>query len=326
VAIALLAVLAPAVTAHAKKYLTPGFMTRATRPTSLAVILPQAEFIKSQAVMTAEMVNEAAALEDEAATSIETTLRQKGYTARILTAQEIGATPGLSDLIAGLNARYDEEWSKVLRKPKEARTGRYSIGDPAVKVCSALKVDGLVMSRIVAVGHTGGKQALTVLLSLGNAYAQSYARIGLSVIEGTEGHVEAYYGGIKNCTLGGLIKKPAQVMTDLVDDAIGDYPRADQVLKVKEGSETTEAKEGAAHAGDESAISDFEAALAQKGAATPAPGAVPPPASGAEPPPGPPPPGPPPPQTVPPGAPPPPPSQEPPPPESLPGRHTCDSV
>jgi hypothetical protein len=115
-------------------------------------------------------------------------------------------------------------------------------------------------------------------------------------------------------------------MTDLVDDAIGDYPRADQVLKVKEGSETTEAKEGAAHAGDESAISDFEAALAQKGAATPAPGAVPPPASGAEPPPGPPPPGPPPPQTVPPGAPPPPPSQEPPPPESLPGRHTCDSV
>jgi hypothetical protein len=108
--------------------------------------------------------------------------------------------------------------------------------------CSLLKVDGLVVSRIVAVGHTGGKQALTILLSLGQAYAQSYARISLSVIEGKAGRVEGHFTGMKNCTLGGLVKNPEKVMAALASKAIDDYPEASEVKLAKDAPQTAEAE------------------------------------------------------------------------------------
>jgi len=113
--------------------------------------------------------------------------------------------PGLKALVTTLNGRYDEEWSKILRKPREVKKGRYSVGEDVVKVCSLLKVDGLIMSRVVAVGHTGGRQALSIILS--GAAAQSYARIGLAVLEGKTGHVEGYFDGVKTCTMSALLKK-----------------------------------------------------------------------------------------------------------------------
>ena len=173
--LALLVCLCGTAPALARQYMTPAFLAKTPRPMSLAVLPPHADFIKQQAVMTADMVKEAQALEDEGATALGAQLQAKGYTVRVLTLKDVEATPGLKALITTLNGRYDEEWSKILRKPRELKKGRYSVGDDAVKVCSLLKVDGLVMSRVVAVGHTGGRQALTMILSLGQSFAQSYA-------------------------------------------------------------------------------------------------------------------------------------------------------
>jgi hypothetical protein len=271
----------------AKEYMTPGFLDRTTRPMTLAALPPHAEFIKNQAVMTAEMVKEAAALEDGANRAIATVLHEKGYKVRVIGLQEIDGTPGLKDLVHRIDTRYDEEWTKAMRKPKEARKGRYSIGEDAVAACSLLHVDGLVMSRIVAVGNSGGRQAITIILSLGQAYAQSYARISLSVIEGKAGRVEGHFSGLKYTTTGGLIKKPDKVMADLVGNAIDDYPEASEIKVAKKAPPQAEAATDTSPESDEAAISDFEAALEQKNARTAPPGAEPPgaepPAAGSEP-------------------------------------------
>ena len=288
IALALAIGLASATGAWAKPYMTPGFLDRSTRPMILAALPPHAEFIKQQAVMTAEMVQEAAALEDGANKAIVATLQEKGYAARVITLREIDATPGLREVLRRVDARYDEEWSKAMSKPKEARKGRYSVGDDAVAACSLLKVDGLVMSRIVAVGNSGGKQALTVILSLGQAYAQSYARISLSVIEGKAGHVEGHFTGLKYTTTGGLLKKPDKVMADLVSNAIDDCPKWSEIKVAKGAKQETETEAAATSAADEAAIADFEAMLEKKKAGSASPPAqeptpVPPPP--AEPPP-----------------------------------------
>ena len=277
--------LASVTRAWAKEYLTPGFLDRTTRPMILAALPPHAEFIKQQAVMTAEMVKEAAALEDGANKAIVAVLQEKGYAARVVTMHEIDSTPGLKEVLRRVDARYDEEWSKAMSKPKEARKGRYSIGDDAVAACSLLKVDGLVMSRIVAVGHSGGSQAITMILSLGQAYAQSYARISLSVIEGKAGRVEGHFNGLKYTTTGGLLKKPDKVMADLVSNAIDDYPKASEIKVAKGQKQETSAEEAASSAADDAAIADFEAMLEKKnaGSAPPAAEAAPPPPDGAPP-------------------------------------------
>jgi len=279
--LAFLACLCGTAPALARQYMTPAFLAKTPRPMSLAVLPPHADFIKQQAVMTADMVKEAQALEDEAATALGAQLQSKGYTVRVLTQKDVEETPGLKALATGLNGRYDEEWSKILRKPREVKKGRYSVGEDAVKVCSLLKVDGLVMSRVVAVGHTGGRQALTMIMSLGQAYAQSYARIGLSVLEGKAGHVEGYFEGVKNCTTGALLKKPAKVMGDAVENAINNYPGAAEIKIVKNAPQAAEADADDTEKPDDAAISDFEAALKGKQAKPPAP--EPPPAETPEP-------------------------------------------
>jgi len=269
--------------ALAREYMTAEFLTRSPRPMVVAVLPPHAEFIKAKAVMTAEMVKEAGALEDEAAKAITAMLESKGYKARLVTPADFDATPGLRELVTSLNGRYNEELSKILRDRKEVRYGRYGTGEDAIKLASLLRVDGLVLARIVAVGNTGGRQALTIILSLGQAYAQSYARMGLSVLDGRSGRVEGYFEGMRNCTTGKLVKKPAEIMTDLTEVTLDDYLAASETKKPKKSQGEVLAKDEAEPKSDEAAISDFEAILQQKGTAPAASSIAPAPQSPVEP-------------------------------------------
>jgi len=272
--------------ARAREYMTAEFLTKSPRPMTLAVLPPHAEFIKAKAVMTAQMVSEAAALEDEAAKAITVTLESKGYKVRLLTPADFDTTRGLRELVTSLNGRYNEEWGKILQDRREVRYGRYGTGEEAVKLASLLHVDGLVLARVVAVGHTGGRQALTIILSLGNAVAQSYARMGLSVLDGRTGRVEGYFEAMQNCTTGGLVKKPDKVMTDLTEKTLDDYLAATETKKPKKSQGEVQARDESEPASDETAISDFEAILNQKGSAPAAAAIAPaaqPPAEPAEP-------------------------------------------
>ena len=280
----LAAAILPAAPALAREYMTPEFMTKVSRPMRLAVLPPHAEFIKAKAVMTAQMLQEAGALEDEAGKAIAAMLESKGYAVRLLTPADLDAAPEIRGAVTSLNNRYNEEWSKILRKRKEVRNGRYGAGEEAVKLSSLLQVDGLVMARIVAVGHTGGRQALTIILSLGQAYAQSYARMGLSVLDGRSGRVEGYFEGYRSCTTGSLVKKPAKVMTNLAESTLDDYLAASEVKTPRKAPAAVVAKEEAEPESDEAAISDFEAILQQKDTAAAA-AAAPPAAPGPDAPP-----------------------------------------
>jgi hypothetical protein len=270
-AVVFLAGLCAAAPALAKQYMTPAFLAKTARPLSLVVLPPHAEFIKQQAVMTAGMLKESQALEDEAARALGAQLQTLGYTVRVLTLKDVETTPGLGALLTSLNGRYDEEWGKILRKPREVKKGRYSVGDDVVKICSLLKADGVVMSRVVAVGQTAGRQVLTGILSGGRAVAASYARIGLSVLEGGAGHVEGYFEGYRTCTMRALLNKPADVMSDVVEDAVDKYPRSTDIKLVKGQAEVAEVKADESEKSDDAAISDFEAILKGKTAVAPAP-------------------------------------------------------
>ena len=273
VVLVLAAAFVAAAPAVAREYMTAEFLTKSPRPMTIAVLPPHAEFIKAKAVMTAEMVSEAAALEVEGAKAIGAMLESKGYKVRLVTPADFETTRGLRELVTSLNGRYNEEWGKILKDKREVRYGRYGTGEEAVKLASLLHVDGLVVARVVAVGHTGGKQALTLILSLGQAYAQSYARMGLGVLDGRTGRVEGYFEGMKNCTTGSLVKKPAKVMTDVVENTLNDYLAATEVKKPRKSQLEAQAKDDEPEpAADETAISDFEAILNQKGSAPAASG------------------------------------------------------
>lgn len=272
----LLAFASASAPAYAWHYMTPEFLAKTARPMSLAVLPPHADFIKQQAIMTAELLKEAQALEDEAATALGVQLRSLGYAVRVVTPKEVADTPGLGALLTALDARYDEEWAKILRKKREVKRSRYSAGDDVVKVSSLLNVDGLIMSRVVAVGHTKGSQWLTLVLSAGTDVTDSYARISLGVLEGKTGRVQGYFEGKRSSSLHGMLKKPAHVMNRLVKNAINPYPGSNDVEIVDDASAAGPKEAAKEDKSDEEAISDFETVLKGRSAGVPpAPGVSP---------------------------------------------------
>src|SRR5437867_11933923 len=91
--LALLVCLCGTAPALARQYMTPAFLAKTPRPMSLAVLPPHADFMKQQAVMTAEMVKAAQALEDEGAAALGAQLPAKGYTVRVLTQKDVEEPP-----------------------------------------------------------------------------------------------------------------------------------------------------------------------------------------------------------------------------------------
>lgn len=262
--LAFLATLATATPAtSAKRFMTPGFRTTDSRPTTLVVLPPHAEFIKSKTVMTEEMVEECKRLELAAADQIRSLLSGKGYVVRVLTRQEIDADPDLRELLLRVNGRYDEEWAKIIRKPRKVHSGRYQAGEEAQQIAAQLEVDGIIIPRIQAVGVTGGRKALTFLLSFGNAMAQGYARLDLSVVDGKTGQVEAYFFGVKPAGLKALTNNPEKIMSKVTRGMFRRFPAVAKVLPPRNTRHSAgeEEKDEGSEADEDAILADLEALL-----------------------------------------------------------------
>ena len=252
-----LTVLLLAGVAHAKGFMTPGFRTKETRPMHVVVLQPRAEFIKAKVVMTEDMFQESRALEEAGLVSVVSHLEGLGYEVKQISPEDVSESSELQQLLADVNTRYDEIWSKIVRKPKKTREGRYSVGDDAVRLSTLLEVHGIVIPRIIAVGHSAGKKVLVAMLW--GAAAQDYGRLDFSVIEGTSGGVEGYFVNVTNTTIKKLTNKPDLIMDKCARKAFKKYPGADEVLEATEIVATAEAEEKDEEDGD--IVSEFEALL-----------------------------------------------------------------
>jgi len=257
-ALVILACFASALAVYARGYMTPGFRAKKSRPATVVVLPPHAEFIKEKVIMTDQMVSEAAALEAEAAKSIKAQLEARGYKVRILAPQALDKNPNLRTLVKKLNDRYNEEWSRMVRRPKKVRERRYIVGADVVRLCSFLKVDGVAVARIQAVGVSKGKA--TMRWVAGSNAPHSYARMDVSILEGRQGGVEGYFFGFENTSLSQMAKKPAVVMGQVAENSLKKYPASTEVEEVSETDAVAAADDS--DAGDnEDAVKDFEALL-----------------------------------------------------------------
>jgi len=215
--------------AQAKRYMTSDFRTTETRPATVGILPPHAEFIKKKVLVSHALVEEAAVLERWACSSIAEMLEAKGYDVKIITADEINGDPELKESVRRINERYDEEWRKIIRKPKKVRARRYHAGEEIRKAALHLGVDGIVIPRIQAVGATKGQKAMAYIFggSLG------YTRLDLSVVDGKTGSVEAYFIGVIESGFTNLTNKPGKMMMKVTKAALKKYPRSGEVLRPK---------------------------------------------------------------------------------------------
>jgi len=249
--------------AFAKGYMTVPFRYRKARPVKLLLLPPHAEFIKNKVIMTEEMVNESAALEVEATNALAAQLQQRGYKVRVLTTAEMRKTAGLQQLVTRVNDRYNEEWSKLVNRPRQVKKRRYSVGPDAVKLCTLFKADGLAVARVQAVGVSAGKAILSGIGNLGVPSHRSFARMDLSIIDSREGRVEAFFVDHEATSLKQLTRKPAKIMGQLAANVLDPYPASTfEDLEAARGAEVAEAKSDDSEGAEEAdPIAEFEALM-----------------------------------------------------------------
>ncbi|HEV8703270.1 MAG TPA: hypothetical protein VGV60_18515 [Candidatus Polarisedimenticolia bacterium] len=258
IALALVLGVASSAAAFARGYMTAGFLGKKSRPMTVALLLPHAEFVKEKVIMTDQMVQESAALENEGFAALKAMLAAKGYKVRAVTSQELGRSAALGALARKMNDRYDEEWSRIVRRPKQVRQHRYTAGEAAVKLCAFLKVDGVALARIQAVGVSKGKATMRAIFGSTSAAPRSFARMDLTVFEGRQGFAEGYFSGYENTSYSQLTKKAALVMGQVSENLLRKYPESSEVRIVEE-SETTEVKDSDSAGADP--VGEFEALL-----------------------------------------------------------------
>ncbi|MBI4161070.1 MAG: hypothetical protein HY509_01325 [Acidobacteria bacterium] len=232
--------IASAAPAAARHYATPEFSRAESRPKTLAVLPPRAEFVKAKVVMSEEMVKECEALEAAALDRIGVLLQEKGYTVRPLPPGTVNADPDLRELIFRVNERYEEEWQRFVRKPGRIREGRYNLGEDPVEIADHLGVDGILVPRVVAVAPSKGVKTLSIILG---GYAQGYVRLDLSVVSGETGDLEAFYFTTVTAGMKGLTKNPDRIMEKAAGSALRRYPEVNETLPYEESTEGRETAE-----------------------------------------------------------------------------------
>jgi len=245
-------------------FTTDDFEARRTRPLRVAILQPHADFIKEKMIISDQMVAESMSLETEAAGAIEGVLEEKGYAVRVVAPADLQKSAPLRTLVVKANDRYGEEWSKILYRPGRVGERLYSVGDAAIRLCSALMVDGLVVVRIQAVGVSKGKATMRAIFL--SSRPTSYARLDLAVIDGRTSAVGALFCGSEPTSLRQITKKPALVLGQVVDNAIRGYPTADMVrtFKKRKATSVESASAGDSRTDTGDPVQDFEVLLQQQ--------------------------------------------------------------
>jgi len=245
-------------------YTTDDFESRKTRPLRVAILQPHADFIKEKMIINDQMVAESMSLETGAAGAIKSVFDAKGYTTRVIAPADLETSAPLRTMVVKANDRYGEEWAKILYRPGRVPERLYGVGDAAIRLCSFLEVDGLVLVRIQAVGVSKGKATMRAIF--GSSRPTSYARLDLAVIDGRTGAVEGFFSGFEPTSLGQITRKPSLVMGQVVDKAIRGYPTADMVRTFKKRKATVveSASVSDPRADPSDPVQDFEVLLQQR--------------------------------------------------------------
>ena len=249
--------LAAPAAAFARGYMTTGFRTLKSRPMTIAVLPPRADFVQAKVVVTDQMRAESAALGREAGEALRNNLEVLGYKVRLLAPRDIENDADLRALVAKVNERFAEEWGKLAYRPRAVKQERFTTGEDTVNLASLLKVDGLAVARVIAVVQTTQR---------------TYGRVDVGILNGRLGRVEGFFTGSEATTPGRLTGKPAKVMGQAIENALTRYPASSEKDNYPDdiplpASETRKpGKE--APPDDVAAIRDFEVLIKGQGASS----------------------------------------------------------
>ena len=223
----------------------PAFASNSRRPTRVLVLQPQSSIIRSRLTDSTALVKESAQLERSCADAVAHALDTLGYDGDSveLTPEKLNADAELRDLVTRFQERVDELVGVALNRPKDVRSGRFTIGEDVLPLAARTKAEGFIVVHAQAVIPSRGQRTLSALFSvIGGAppLPPTNSTRGIAIlIDGRTGDLAWLAGG----QVGGAVaKEPDVVGTHLGTALLKSYPKAGEVHAQKKRK--TDPKQG----------------------------------------------------------------------------------
>jgi hypothetical protein len=181
-----LSLLPPALEAQ---FASPDLQSRKKVVRTVLILPGQANVVKSGVKGNEPMVEESRALGAGLTTEVTNFMTGVGCTMppNSFSDANLDQNPDLKYALADLQDRFDKVWVQVAKKPKDIRSGRYTMGDEVANFSPAAEADALVFVRGQEALFTGGKKLLG---ALAGAYVPSQAMVmRIAIVDAQSGTV-----------------------------------------------------------------------------------------------------------------------------------------
>jgi len=156
---------------------------------NILILPPEASLMKSGMKGSEPLVAESQALETGLSSIVRQTLSDKGCNMLpdAFSPDALNQDPDLKYALSDLQTRYDKLQVLLKKKPKDVRTGRFSLGDEVANFSPGAAADGLVFVRAKGVVPTTGLKTFVVFTGMGVTY--SHLSLDISVVDAQTGAI-----------------------------------------------------------------------------------------------------------------------------------------
>ncbi|MBZ5694248.1 MAG: hypothetical protein LAN36_02680 [Acidobacteriia bacterium] len=160
------------------------------------LILPAHATVTKSGMKGSEgLIEESRIVENALPGLISQALQAKGCTVlgNVLAPAALEKDPDLKYAVADIEGHFETIHTHVEQKPKDVRTGRYTMGDEVANFSPGAAADALVFARASGVLTTGGKKAFAAVVG-GNA--SDFVVMDVTVVDSQTGNVLFYTDSI----------------------------------------------------------------------------------------------------------------------------------
>jgi hypothetical protein len=188
------------------------------------VILPSKVDIVKQGVKGSEsMIEESEKISNAVNELVAVVLKKKiiNVIKTAFTNQTVENGPDQKYVLADIQGRYDALLPKLVKKPKDVKKGRFSLGDEILSLNVDKSADAIIFIRGQGTKLTKGKQVFAILNPL--SFSFPYVFITIGIVDARTGEVLAF---AKPLALGDVIGKGAKVLNKPITKSLKKIPEA----------------------------------------------------------------------------------------------------
>jgi hypothetical protein len=194
---------------------------------NVVVLPPSASLVKSGMKGAEPLVAEAQAMEEGLAQVLLEIFSHKGFHTMqdSISSAALEQNPNLKYALSDLQTRYDKMQVLLIKKPKDVRKGRFTLGDDVVNFAPGAASDALVFVRAKGVVPTAGLKTFVIVTGMG--ITRNYAKLDISVVDAQTGTV-LYF--VDPNVYGNFIAKP-ESMKEPLEKSLSDFYGPLQIRK-----------------------------------------------------------------------------------------------